>query len=151
MRSRKRLSIVIGLAIAVLWFASEVRTQTGPSTIEVHPCYAPEYQWPAWWGSVDSLGSGFGAIEGHVFSVSGEPLIGVIAEIPGLDRGAISDTTGFLELDSIPAGYHKLKIHLIGYGSQTHQIAVATGRTDSHCFALRKIFQDFAGLTVFGS
>lgn len=119
--------------------------------LEEHPCYSSAYERSSWWSEVDSLGSGVGAIRGAVYSEAGVPISGVSVWVEDwIGRGKLTPSDGTFTLDSIPAGKHFLNVVLIGYGAQKHEIAIATGRTDTMCFVLREIFIDLAPMGVFG-
>lgn len=55
-------------------------------------------------------------------SLSGEPLIGVTAVLPSLDKGAISNEKGEIHIDNIPNGTFQLRLSYVGYATVEREL-----------------------------
>lgn len=134
--------MVLGSVVGLVGLGDSPR-QGSPG---VHPCYGPEGERPAWWAEVEGLGEGYGGVHGRVYSLDGDPVGGVQVSIEGTRLGALSNISGQFRIDSVAAGYPVLKVALIGYGTQWHQLSVATERTDTLCLVLRPVWIELAAV-----
>lgn len=78
-----------------------------------------------------------GSISGRVTDERGNPLAGAAVRVVGPSAiSARSGATGAYVLESVPAGSRTIQARLIGFRSQTAQVAVAAGQRANQDFSL---------------
>jgi hypothetical protein len=79
-------------------------------------------------------------VSGRVVSAdTGEPLMGVHVFLSGTRLGAVTNSGGYYELRSIPAGNYKLVVSIIGYGRVSKELSIPEGRTLREEFELEPV------------
>lgn len=69
------------------------------------------------------------AIEGVILNETGETLPGVHITIPDLNRGAVSDPSGFFRLSDVPPGLWQVRFSMVGFQTVTRDIETVEGGT----------------------
>ncbi len=93
-----------------------------------------------------------GSLEGTIrAAATGQPLPGAQVDIPVLSLGGITGPTGGYEVNGIPAGTHNVRITLIGYATETREIAITDGQTAHLDVALNQTAIALEGLVAIGS
>lgn len=93
-----------------------------------------------------------GRLEGTIRAVAtGQPLAGAQVDIPDLLLGGITGPAGGYELSGVPAGTHTVRITLIGYTTETREIAITDGQTAHLDVALNQTAIALEGLVTVGS
>ena len=93
-----------------------------------------------------------GSLEGTIrAAATGQPLPGAQVDIPVLSLGGITGPAGGYEVNGIPAGTHTVRITLIGYATETREIAITDGQTAHLDVALNQTAIALEGLVAVGS
>ena len=93
-----------------------------------------------------------GSLEGTIrAAATGQPLPGAQVDIPVLSLGGITGPAGGYEVNGIPAGTHTVRITLIGYATETREIAITDGQTAHLDVALNQTAIALEGLVAIGS
>ena len=78
-----------------------------------------------------------GTIAGRVIDGSTqEPIAGAAVSVVGTQYGTVTRPDGRYLINNVPAGTHSVRVALIGYATQTQEIALTAGQTASLNFAL---------------
>jgi TonB-dependent starch-binding outer membrane protein SusC len=89
-------------------------------------------------GPVLSAQNPTGTITGRVFDGSTmQALPGANVVIEGTQRGTLTRSDGGFILTAVPAGEHRVRVSLIGYGAVTQEVTVAAGGSANLQFALQ--------------
>ncbi|WP_158278751.1 carboxypeptidase-like regulatory domain-containing protein [Rhodohalobacter mucosus] len=79
-------------------------------------------------------------INGRVVSAeTGEPLLGVHVFLSGTKIGAVTNSGGYYELQSIPPGNYKLVVSIIGYGRVSKELSIPEGQSLHEVFELKPV------------
>jgi len=79
-----------------------------------------------------------GSIAGQVVDASnGIPLAGAQVFIPGANLGTLANAQGHYRISSVPAGFQRISVILLGFSQQTQTIEVLAGRTAELDFSLQ--------------
>jgi Carboxypeptidase regulatory-like domain len=137
-------SAICGMAAITLGLAACARYPV-PGSLRPHPCLAVLTSTLHPRSTYDSVALP-GRILGFAYTPDAAPVQGMQASIERADgsilRGAISDSTGRFEVDSVPPGIHELKIRLIGFRSSSLEAYVHPGSTDTVCAIMRPYWLD---------
>lgn len=93
----------------------------------------------------------YGSIEGVVFNMENEPLVGANIFLPKLERGAMTNKEGLFIINQLPAGAYKLVAKYIGYQSVTQNVKVIAGETIRVEFKLRQSVIESEPVVITGS
>lgn len=63
-------------------------------------------------------------------SLNSEPLLGVLAVLPALNKGAISDEQGKIYFDNVPNGAYTLRLSYIGYATLKRSLSFPIDKKD---------------------
>jgi len=90
-----------------------------------------------------------GTIAGQVTdSESGAPLPGVNVVLPGLDRGAATESDGRFRIPGVPTGTHELTARFVGYAETTRTVQVTAGASTTLEISLTPESVDMTGIQV---
>ena len=82
-------------------------------------------------------------------SLSGEPMIGVTAILPTLDKGAISDENGRIKIENIPDDNYTLRLSYIGYATLERSLDFPlTGENQDNIFFLVPKIEEMEEITL---
>ena len=68
-------------------------------------------------------------IEGVVLNEAGETLPGVHITIPDLNRGSVSDPSGYFRLPDLPAGSWQIRFSMVGFQTFTRTVEIGESET----------------------
>jgi TonB-linked SusC/RagA family outer membrane protein len=78
-----------------------------------------------------------GSIRGRVVeAATGRPLGGAQVSVPAIQRGSVANAAGEFLLVGMPAGTHRLRAEMIGYGAVEQEVTVGAGQVASVEFRL---------------
>lgn len=91
-----------------------------------------------------------GSVAGRVFDIeTNAPLVGVNVQIPGLGKGAATDSLGKFRIGSLPPGTYRLQFNYIGYEPAVRtDIIVSSARPEYLTIGMQQVYLEYGSVTV---